>query len=90
MITCKFWEVGDRMPKKLHIVWSPQVGPIAAYTDPTKAYTHARTMLGVNVSACDLLEQLPPIARDDVVSDFEGDDDTPQVVDVDHADIDEP
>jgi hypothetical protein len=36
-------------------------------------------MLGVDVTAIELREDLPDIVRDDIDSDFDGDDDTPRV-----------
>jgi hypothetical protein len=65
--------------KILHVLWSPQSGPLCAYWDPTKAWRHARTMLGVEVTSVELREDLPEVVRDDIESDFEGDDDTPQM-----------
>jgi len=65
----------------LHVVWAPNVGPLAAYLDPTKAWQHARTMAGVDVTAIELREELPEVVRDDIESDYEGDDDTPPMAD---------
>ena len=77
------------MAKIVHIVWSPNGGPIAAYTDPTKAHTHARTMLGVDVGSCELRDQLPDVVRDDIQVEWEGDEDTPRVVDVEMFEVDD-
>jgi hypothetical protein len=68
-------------------VWSPVTGPIDAYENPEHAHAHARTMVGVNVDSCELRTSLPPIVRDDLVVDYEGDNDTP-VIPLD--DIDDP
>lgn len=70
------------MAKVIHIVWSPTMGPIAAYADPSMAYAHARTMLGVEVGSCELRARLPEIVSDDIQSEWESDDETPRVVDV--------
>lgn len=56
------------MSRILHIVWAPNVGPIAAYRDPSLAYTHARSILGVDVTPCEERDQLPPVVRDDLAS----------------------
>lgn len=61
----------------LYIVWSPTSGPLAAYELPELAYAHARTMVGVEVTACERRADLPTIVRDDLLTEFEGDDDTP-------------
>jgi hypothetical protein len=76
--------------KILHVLWSPQEGPTVGYWDPTQAWSHACTMLGVDVAQVEIREDLPEIARTDIESDYEGDDDTPRVVDVHFEDIDDP
>lgn len=73
----------------IHIVWSPQTGPLAAYTRPDLAYNHARTMVGVEVGSLIVLEQMPEVVVMDIESDFDGDDDTPKVVEVELKDIEE-
>lgn len=70
------------MKRVIHIVWAKETGPVAAYTDPTMAYTHARTMLGVDVSTCEIREQVPDVVRDDLEVEWDSDDETPRVVDV--------
>ena len=61
----------------VHVLWSPQSGPICAYEDPTLAWAHARTMLGVEVSGTELRAELPEIVKSDMESDYEGDEPTP-------------
>jgi len=63
----------------LHVVWAPNVGPLVAYRDPTKAWQHARTILGVDVTAVELRDKLPGVVQEDIASDFDGDadDETP-------------
>jgi len=77
------------VPKILHVLWSAQSGPIAGYADPTKAWTHARTMLGVDVAQVEIRDQLPEVVRDDIEIEWSAteDDDTPRIVDVDIDDI---
>ena len=70
------------MRKFLHIVWSPAVGPLVAYSDASVAFAHARTILGAQVDACELRAQLPETVRDDIQSEWEDDEQTPNVVDV--------
>ena len=75
------------MKRFVHIVWAPNVGPIVAYTKPDAAHAHACTMSGVDVTTVELSERLPEVVLDDLSVEWEGDDDTPQVVDVDVDDI---
>lgn len=42
-------------------------------------------MLGVEVASVELREDLPEVVRDDIESDFDGDDDTPQMREPDEA-----
>ena len=70
------------MKRVIHIVWAKETGPVAAYFDPTMAWTHARTMLGVDVMSCEVREQVPDIVREDLQVEWEGDEDTPRVVDI--------
>lgn len=72
----------------LHVLWSPQTGPICAYEDPSLAWAHARTMLGVDVTGVEVRADLPEIVRQDVVSDYDGDEITPVAID-DIDDIDD-
>lgn len=64
----------------IHIVWSPATGPIMAYYSPDRAHDHGRSMLGVQVTPCEVREELPDVLRDDVyiaeLEDFD-DDETP-------------
>jgi hypothetical protein len=60
------------MSRILHVLWSPQSGPICAYENPTLAYAHARTMLGVDVAQIEMHFELPQIVREDVESDYNG------------------
>ena len=64
---------------------------MAAYRNASVAFAHAATILGVEVTACELREVLPEIVRDDlaVEAEFESDDDTPQVVEFDVSDVDD-
>jgi hypothetical protein len=61
----------------IHIVWSPQLGPMAAYTNPELAFTHARTMLGVDVGSLAVSDRLPDTLHEDLSEEFEGNDETP-------------
>lgn len=70
------------MRKILHIVWSPTTGPIVAYSDSSVAFAHARTITGAEVGSCELRAQLPEVVRDDIQSEWEDDEQTPRVVDV--------
>lgn len=68
----------------VHIVWSPALGAVAAYWNPSIAYAHASTMLGVDVCSIRVRDMLPEIARDDLAAatvgdDFEDDYATPPV-----------
>lgn len=53
------------------MLWSPQTGPICAYESPVIAYTHGRTMLGVQVTEVELRIELPEVARDDLVAELD-------------------
>lgn len=55
----------------VHVIWSPQSGPICAYEDPILAHEHAKTMLGVTVSSVELRTELPEIARADLATKFD-------------------
>ncbi len=59
------------------MLWSPQGGPICAYEDPTLAWGHANTMLGVDVSQIELRDELPEIVREDIERHYEDDETTP-------------
>lgn len=63
------------MKRYVHIVWSPSVGPIEAYINPEHAFSHARTMVGVDVTSLAVRDSLPDVVRDDINSDndYEGD-----------------
>jgi hypothetical protein len=78
------------LPKIVHVLWSP-VGPIVGYSDPTKAWSHARTMLGVDVAQIEVRDDLPEVVRDDIHTEWEAndEDDTPRIVDIKVDDIDE-
>ena len=79
---------GGPVKKFLHIVWSPTAGPQVAYFDPSLAHAHAMTMLGVEVSSCELRQTLPDVVRDDMqIAEFE-DDDTPPASDIENAEVD--
>jgi hypothetical protein len=65
------------MSRILHVLWSPQSGPICAYEDPTLAWEHARVMLGVDVAQVEFHDVLPEVVRDDVASDYNGEEITP-------------
>jgi hypothetical protein len=65
------------VPRILHVLWSPQSGPICAYENPSLAWTHARTMLGVDVTQITLHTELPEIAREDIESEYNGEEITP-------------
>ena len=84
----------------VHVLWSPQTGPIAVYADMMIAAAHARTMLGIEVATMAVSMELPPIAKADLVTyfdeGFEGDtpvDDitegVPERVDTHVIDVDE-
>jgi hypothetical protein len=76
------------MKKYIHIVWSPTAGPQVAYHDPGLAHAHAMTMLGVEVSSCELRQTLPEVVRDDMqVAEFE-DDDTPPASEIESEEVD--
>lgn len=60
----------------VHIVWSSATGPIVAYENPSMAYTHARSMLGVDVASLKITTRLPPVVLEDLGDDFE-EDETP-------------
>lgn len=77
------------MVRFIHIVWSPATGPIDAYENPSMAFGHARSMLGVEVASIKVRTRLPSIVLDDLGHDFEEDDETPVgtiVIDVDDLD----
>lgn len=82
------------MKRYLHVVWAPNVGLLAGYRNPELAYAHARTMVGVDVSAVEIREDLPDDARDDVESEEYAEDEvTPVdgvVVPIDQVDDGEP
>jgi hypothetical protein len=63
----------------IYIVWSSATGPIACYEDPNLAYAHARTMVGVEVAALPIARSVPEIVREDMTSEYDGDEDTPVV-----------
>lgn len=65
------------MLRILHVLWSPHSGPICAYENPSLAWAHARTMLGVDVAQIALHTELPEIAREDIESDYDGEEITP-------------
>jgi hypothetical protein len=65
--------------KILHVLWSPQSGPLCAYWNPAKAWTHARTMLGVEVASIELRVDLPEIVKDDIENELFSEDDTPDM-----------
>lgn len=70
----------------VHVLWSPQTGPICGYDNPSLAYIHARTMLGVEVSTVEIRATLPEIARQDIEIEYEGDEVTPvEIEDIDDA-----
>jgi hypothetical protein len=74
-----------RVPQSrlVHVLWSPQSGPICAYEDPIMAWNHAATMLGVEVTGVELRVELPEVARP---TEYEDDDPTPvSVEDFDDA-----
>ena len=74
------------MSRILHVLWSPQSGPICAYEDPTLAWKHANTMLGVEVSQIELRDDLPKVARDDIERGYDDDETTPiSVEEIDDA-----
>lgn len=64
------------MSRILHVLWSPQSGPICAYEDPTLAWEHARNMLGVDVSQVELHTELPEVVRE-AVEGYSNEDVTP-------------
>lgn len=69
------------------MLWSPQAGPFCGYEDPTLAWAHARTMLGVEVTSVEVRADLPEIVRQDMSSEYDGDEITPvSVEDLDDAD----
>lgn len=75
------------MPKYLHIVFAPNVtlpqACVAGYFNPELAHAHARTMLGVEVIACEVRDRLPEVVREDLQAEAEWEEDqTPRVVDV--------
>jgi len=70
----------------VHVLWSPQSGPICGYDDPTLAWAHARTMLGVEVSGVEVRDQLPEVARQDMEAEYDGDEVTPvSIEDIDDS-----
>lgn len=73
----------------LHVLWAPNVGPFVGYWNPSIAWSHARTMAGVQVEQIEVREELPPIALEDISAEFDGDDETPRVVDVPIEDLDD-
>jgi len=70
------------MAKILHVLWSPQTGPFVGYFNPQVAWGHARTMLGVEVAQVEIREQMPDVAREDIQVEWDGEDDTPRVIDI--------
>lgn len=65
-------------PDLIHVVWSPVTGPVAAYRNLHLAARHSETMVGVEVSSCDLLGSLPAIVIDQIVTeDYDVEDPTP-------------
>lgn len=79
--------MAEKPTKIIHVVWAP-TGPIVGYYDPTIAHAHARTMLGVDVTSIELRDSLPDVVREDLSEEWEGDEDTPQVVDIDFNELD--
>jgi hypothetical protein len=69
--------VGKPKTTTIHVVWAPNVGPMVAYYDPTKAWATAKSILGVDVIQIELREDLPDVVEDDLESEAFGDDDTP-------------
>ena len=61
----------------VHIVWASATGPIAIYENPSLAFSHARSMSGVEVTSLKIRTSLPSIVLDDLGQDFEEDDNTP-------------
>jgi hypothetical protein len=75
--------------RAVHIVWSPATGPIAAYDRPDLAWDHARAMLGVDVAHMEVLDRLPSVVVDDLVSEYDEDADNvtpPDVIAIDEID----
>jgi hypothetical protein len=78
------------VPRVAHVLWSPQSGPICAYDDPSLAWEHAGTMLGVQVSSVEVRDELPEIVRGGAAGDDDEDDTEPiSVEDIDDAGDDE-
>jgi hypothetical protein len=77
-------------PERIFIVISP--GPLlhAAYRKSEVADMHSRCVLGAAVVPCEILDGLPPEIREDIRTEWEGneDDDTP-VTEVPLREIDE-
>lgn len=67
------------MSKYAHVLWSPQTGPICAYQDPSLAFAHAATMLGVEVTSVELRMELPEIVLQE--TEYDGGDTTPVSID---------
>ena len=75
----------------VHVIWSPQTGPICVYEDASLAHKHASTMLGVQVSSIEARAELPEIARADLATEFDSrfEDDTTPVNEIPIEDIDD-
>ncbi len=77
------------MPPKqyIYIVMAANI-VFDAYTNPSVAYAHARTILGAVVVPCELRSRLPDTVLDDIVMDeYSLDEDTPQIIDISLDDI---
>lgn len=81
----KDYDRGLSWPRIVYVLWSPQSGPICAYDEPTLAFGHAGTMLGVTVSSTELRTELPEIALSAVEAEY---DETTQILieDIDDGD----
>lgn len=70
------------LQRYVHIVLGGDI-VLAAYTRADLAYRHARCVTGADVVGCELRDELVESIAADVEVEWESDDDTPPVVDVD-------
>lgn len=59
----------------VHVVWNSSVGPVQAYIDPIAA--HSWSVPDVEVTGCELADELPESVMMDLESDYDEDEVTP-------------
>jgi hypothetical protein len=74
--------------RMVSVVWSKTSGPIAAFVEAASAHSAAMLVETMMVNSCEVRRDLPDIVTDDIASDFDGDDDTPEIASDEHHEID--